>query len=86
MIFFKSLGPIDCKLHGHGENDGFVLYEYMYIIKQFGRVCKYTNIDVMKKICQIKLQVNSKQKVRIVYGQYSFVSHCFGLVQTKHSS
>ena len=29
----KSLGPIDRKFHGHGENDGFVLYEH--IIKQF---------------------------------------------------
>ena len=29
----KSLGPIDRKFHGHCENDGFVLYEY--IIKQF---------------------------------------------------
>ena len=25
----KSLGPIDRKFHGHGENDGFVLYEYI---------------------------------------------------------
>ena len=23
----KSLGPIDRKFHGHGENDRFVLYE-----------------------------------------------------------
>ena len=43
----KSLGPIDRKFHGHGENDGFVLYEY--IIKQCSRFCKYTNISVMKK-------------------------------------
>ena len=32
-IQLKSLGPIDRKFHGHGENDGFVLYEH--IIKQF---------------------------------------------------
>ena len=25
----KSLGPIDRKFHGHGENDGFVLYEHI---------------------------------------------------------
>ena len=25
----KSLGPIDRKFPGHGENDGFVLYEYV---------------------------------------------------------
>ena len=43
----KSLGPIDRKFHGHGENDGFVLYEY--IIKQFSSSCKHTNISVMKK-------------------------------------
>ena len=49
VVCLKSLGPIDRKFHGHGENDGFVLYEYMYIIKQFGRVSKYTNTDVMKK-------------------------------------
>ena len=48
----KSLGPIDRKFHGHGENDGFVLYEY--IIKQFSSFCKYTNISVMKKTCEIK--------------------------------
>ena len=48
----KSLGPIDRKFHGHGENDGFVLYEY--IIKQFSSFCKYTNISVKKKKCQIK--------------------------------
>ena len=50
--YVKSLGPIDRKFHGHGENDGFVLYEY--IIKQFSSFCKYTNISVMKKKCQIK--------------------------------
>ena len=43
----KSLGPIDCKFHGQGENDGFVLYEY--IIKQFSSFCKYTNISGMEK-------------------------------------
>ena len=25
--YVKSLGPIDRKFHGHGEKDGFVLYE-----------------------------------------------------------
>ena len=29
IISLKSLGPIDRKFHGHGENDGFVLYEYI---------------------------------------------------------
>ena len=43
----KSLGPIDRK-HGHGDNDGFVLYEY--IIKQCSSFGKYTNISVMKKM------------------------------------
>ena len=43
----KSLGPMYCKFHGHGKNDGFVLYEYT--IKQFSSFCKYTNISVMKK-------------------------------------
>ena len=47
IFFLKSLGPIDRKFHGHGENDGFVLYEY--IIKQFSSFCKHTNISVMKK-------------------------------------
>ena len=44
----KSLGPIDRKFHGHGQNDGFVLYEYL--IKQCSTFCKYTNIRVMKKM------------------------------------
>ena len=48
----KSLGPIDRKFHGHGVNDGFVLYEC--IIKQCSIFCKYTNINVMKKF-KIKL-------------------------------
>ena len=43
----KSLGPIDRKFHGHGENDGFVLYEY--IIKQFSSFCKHTNFSDLKK-------------------------------------
>ena len=47
----KSLGPIDRKFHGHGENDRFVLYEY--IIKQFISFCKHTNISDLKKNCQI---------------------------------
>ena len=34
----KSLGPIDRKFREHGENDGFVLYEY--IIKQCSSFCK----------------------------------------------
>ena len=50
-IYLKSLGPIDRKFHGNGENDGFVLYEYT--IKQCSIFCKYTTIGVMKK-CQIK--------------------------------
>ena len=29
----KSLGPIERKFHGHGENDGLKLYEY--IMKQY---------------------------------------------------
>ena len=45
----KSLGPIDRKFHGHGENDEFVLYEH--IIKQFSGFCKHTNIsDLQKKL------------------------------------
>ena len=48
----KSLSPIDRKFHGHGENDGFVLYEH--IIKQFSGFCKHTNISDFKKNCQIK--------------------------------
>ena len=47
VVCLKSLGPIDRKFHGHGENDGFVLYEY--IITQFISFCKYINISVMKK-------------------------------------
>ena len=47
FIDLKSVGPIDRKFHGHGENDGFVLYGY--IIKQFSSFCKYTNISVMIK-------------------------------------
>ena len=43
----KSQGPIDRKFHGLGENDGFVLYEY--IIKQCSSFCKYSNICVMGK-------------------------------------
>ena len=43
----KSLGPIDRKFHGHGENDGFVLYEH--IIKQFSSFCKHTKISDLKK-------------------------------------
>ena len=42
----KSLGPINRKFHGHGENDEFLLYEY--IIKQCSSFCKYTNISVME--------------------------------------
>ena len=44
----KSLGPIDRKFHGHGENDEFVLYEY--IIKQCSSFCKYTNSVVKKNV------------------------------------
>ena len=47
LYYLKSLGPIDRKFHGHGENDGFVLYEY--IIKQFSSFCKHTNISDLKK-------------------------------------
>ena len=46
-FILKLLGPIDQKFHGHGENDGFVLYEY--IIKQFNSFCKHTNISDLKK-------------------------------------
>ena len=52
LMNLKSLGPIDRKFHGHGENDGFVLYEY--ITKQFSSFCKHTNISDLKKNCQIK--------------------------------
>ena len=47
LNFFKLLGPIDRKFHGHGENDGFVLYEH--IIKQFSSFCKHKNIGDLKK-------------------------------------
>ena len=47
MNLLKSLGPIDHKFHGHGENDGFVLYEY--IIQQCSIFFKYTNISITKK-------------------------------------
>ena len=43
--------PIDRRFHGHGENDGFVLYEY--IIKQVISFCKYKHQRYEKK-CQIK--------------------------------
>ena len=26
-VHLKSLGPIERNFHGHGKNDGFVLYE-----------------------------------------------------------
>ena len=42
----KSLGPIGRKFHAHGENDGFVLYEYL--IKLCNCFCKYTNISLTK--------------------------------------
>ena len=45
--FLKSLVPIDRKFHGHGKNDGFVLYEC--IIKRCSSFCKYTNISVIQK-------------------------------------
>ena len=68
----KSLGPIDrTMIHGHGKNVGFVLFEY--IIKPCSRFYKYTNIRVMKKN-QRKKHVNSKQKVRGIYG-YHLVSY-----------
>ena len=47
LKYLKSLGPIDCKFHGHYKNDGFFFNEYK--IKQFSSVCKYANISVMKK-------------------------------------
>ena len=53
LLFFlritklKSLGLIDRKFHGHGENNGFVLFEH--IIKQFSSFCKHTNISDLKK-------------------------------------
>ena len=65
-LHLKSLGPIDRKFHGHGENDAIVFYEY--IIEKFSSFCKYTNIRVLKKKMQIKQHVNSKQEVRLVYG------------------
>ena len=44
----KSLGLIDRKFFEQGENDGFVLCEY--IIKQCSTFCKYTHMNVMKEI------------------------------------
>ena len=46
----KPLGPIDCKFHGHRENDGFVLCEYR--IKQYSSFRKYTNMKIKKITCQ----------------------------------
>ena len=48
----KSLSLIDRKFHGHGKNDGFVMYDN--IIKQCSSFCKYTNISVIKKKDQRK--------------------------------
>ena len=48
--YVKSLGPIDRKFHGHGENDGFVLYELgqspwsmpMHVFSMaVGTICKW---------------------------------------------
>ena len=44
----KSIGPIDRNFHGHGENDGIVLNEFI-IKKKCSRFCKYTNINIIKK-------------------------------------
>ena len=74
----KSLSPIDRKFHGHGENDGFVLYEY--IIKQFISFCKYTNISVMKK-SQIKYHVNINRKYVLFMG--NIVSYLVSRTRSK---
>ena len=74
----KSLSPIDRKFHGHGENDGFVLYEY--IIKQFISFCKYTNISVMKK-SQIKYHVNINRKYVLFIG--NIVSYLVSRTRSK---
>ena len=50
---FKSLGPIDRKFHGHGENDGFVFYEY--IIKQVISFCKYKHQRYEKNVKQTNM-------------------------------
>ena len=55
----KSLGPIVCKFHGHGGNDGFVLYEY--IIKQFSGFCKRTNIDQRFEKKNLSNKITCKQ-------------------------
>ena len=52
MDCLKSLGPIDRKFHGHGENDGFVLYEY--IMKQFSSFLQVDKHQCYEKKCQIK--------------------------------
>ena len=65
IYLLKSLGPIDHKFHGHGENDEFVLYEY--IIKQCSSFYKYTNISVMKKMSNKITYVNSKQKMYVLF-------------------
>ena len=47
----SSLGQIDRKFHGHGENYGFVLYEY--IIKQYAVVLANVQTSTLYKItCQ----------------------------------
>ena len=46
QVHLKSLGPIDRKLHGHGENDGFVLCEYIILIMQkFSQIYKHQRCE-----------------------------------------
>ena len=46
MLIIKiAIGRIDRKIHGHGENDGFVLYDFIFSNEVV--FCKYTNFSVM---------------------------------------
>ena len=51
FVTLKSLVPIDRKFHGHGENDGFVLYEY-----KLNNAVVFANIQTSAfwKQCQVK--------------------------------
>ena len=63
LLLTLGVGQIDRKFHGHGKNDGFVLYEY--IIKEYSSFCKYTNISVMKK-----MKKNNMSAVNRKYAMY----------------
>ena len=61
-----SLGPIDCKSPGHGQNDGFVLYEFRYIIN---------NMVVFANVMKKKIKENNMSTLNRLWVPPSFVSH-----------